>query len=193
LPSKLLNSMLLNQPLSSHQAQYAEIAIADLGDFQIVIPTTNRSAQSTPLTQGLSISQREYSTAGWVVHKDHLVGTLAHLEMGASGDDGGVLKPIRRLGAGVPVAFEVWSRRPLPRCVRVHAVLTCEFRNEPYPYCGVFRGCLPKFVKIYATEGAPRYDSLLKVRQLLIDEAEFIAQNRDRLKHVPFYQKQFNL
>lgn len=185
--------MLLNHPLSFPKAKYSEIAIADLGDFQIVVPTVNRLASSAPLIQGLPTTKREYSTEGWVVHNDRLVGNLVHLEIGTTTDAAGIFKPTRRLGPGVPLAFEVWSRRSLPRWVRVHAALTCEFRQEPYPYCGLFRHCIPKFVRVYAAEGAPRHDSILKVRQLLIDEAAFIAQNRDRLKQVPFYREQFRL
>jgi hypothetical protein len=188
-----IQTMLLNHPFSFLQSRVSEIAIADLDGYQIIIPTASKPAGRPFLAKGMTAARREYGPEGWIVYRDRIVGTLTHLEIGATTDETGLLPPLKRLGPAVPIAFEGRSRRSLPTGVSAHAVLSCRLNHEPLPYCSLFRQQRPKFVRIYTVQSSHPREHLLKVQQLLIDEAAFVAQNREHLKNIPFYQEKFGL
>lgn len=183
--------MRLNHPFSSPQSAVTEIVAADLDDFQIVIPTAFKSRSSWQKL--LPSAQRQYGQEGWIIHQGKVIGSLNHLEIGDLTTEGNLFKPIKRLAPAVPVSFEIRSRRLLPYRVSMDAKFCYQFRDEPWVHYAVFRNVLPKFVRMYSVQSSHRRQVILKARQLLIDEAEFVAKNRDQLKKVPFYREKFNL
>lgn len=182
----------LHQPpfLKSH---LAEVVAADFGTFQIIVPTATRpispSARSLPIT----VPKREYSREGWIIYRDRVVSSLFELEVGEIVAEECPFKPIKRLGPGVPLAFETRSRKSLPKAVSVAATFSCQHPEMATPYCSVFRNLSPAFVRIYPIQNLNRKSLLDKAKQLLVEKAQFVAQNREHLKQIPFYREKFNL
>lgn len=182
----------LNRPhfLKTH---FDEVAIADFGAFQMAVPTVVKPAELTLSPQILKHSQREYSREGWVICRDRSVGTLSALEIAPVAAPDSVFQPIRRFGPAIPVAFEVYSHQPLPVAMTREAQFSCHWDHGKTPFCTVFRQISPRFTRVYTVPNWRRFRVVGRVKQLLIDEAQFIAQHRDHLQQVPFYRQRFGL
>ncbi|NET37063.1 MAG: hypothetical protein F6K19_34400 [Cyanothece sp. SIO1E1] len=175
------------------KANWVEVAAADLGDFQIVVPTANKVVSHPLASTHISIPKREYSREGWVIYHNQIISTLFALDVGEIVVEGCPFKPIKRLGPAVPIAFETRSRTPLPSQVIGTANFSCQVKNETLPYCSVFRQMLPRFVRLYPNQQLQREQILSKVEQMLTEESQFVAKYREQLKQVPFYREKFNL
>ena len=184
--------------LSSHyfpfpKVRVVEVVVADFGDFQIVVPTHNQPQKRSIGLAFLTAPQRDYSREGWIVCRHTVVGALTQLEIGTIAPEGCPFKPIKRLGPAVPIAFETRSHHPLPALLADNASFSCRLQDEAAPYCTVFRDVLPRFVRRYTLKSQHPEQIQRIVQQLLQEEAQFIQQNREHLKHVPFYREQFDL
>ena len=174
-------------------SRFVEMVAADFGSFQLVVPTATRSVSDSCLSMPIAFPKREYSREGWVIYLGRVLCRLFELEVGEILAEGCPFKPIKRLGPALPVAFETRSRNSLPLPVASMARFSCRFKGEATSYCSVFRKLSPMFVRIYPIQHWQRKQILKRVKQLLIEEAEFVAHHGEQLKHVPFYRDGFNL
>lgn len=184
--------------LSSHyfpfpKVSVIEVAVADFGNFQLVVPTRNQPQTRALGLALLTVPLRNYSREGWMVCRDKVVGALTQLEIGTIAPEGSPFKPIKRLGPAVPIAFETRSHRPLPALLADNASFACRLKDEAAPYCSVFRNVLPRFVRRYTLKSQHPHQIQRIVQQLLREETQFVQQNREHLQHVPFYREQFDL
>ncbi|MGF1521509.1 MAG: hypothetical protein ACFBSF_04220 [Leptolyngbyaceae cyanobacterium] len=175
------------------KSSFAEVVAADLGDFQIIVPTAAQAARSASRSLLLTVPQRQYSREGWIVYRDRVVSRLFALEVGEITTEGGLFRPIKRLGPAVPLAFETRSCKPLPKSVMDANTFSCQYPESATPYCSVFRNLAPVFVRIYPAPNLHRKFLVDKAQQLLTEKAQFVAQNREHLKQIPFYREKFNL
>lgn len=96
----------------------------------------------------------------------------------------------QRLSVSIPVSFQTVGSRPLPQQVSSQAAFTYQSPEDPFPYQAAFHQVVPRFTRIYPFQG---HDAVLAtVDQMLHDEALFLEKNYDRLKHIPFYQNNFD-
>ena len=184
--------------LSSHyfpfpKVSVIEVMVADFGDFQIVVPTRNQAQKRSIGLAFLAAPQRSYSREGWIVCRHQVVGALTELEIGTIAPEDSPFKPIKRLGPAVPIAFETRSHHPLPELLVENARFSCRLKGEAASYCAVFRNVSPRFVRRFTLKSQQPEQIQHVVQQLLREEARFIQQNREHLKHVPFYREQFDL
>ena len=184
--------------ISLHQPPFLksrliEVVAADLGHFQIIVPTATKAVSPSGRSLPLAVPKREYDREGWIVYRNQVVSRLFELEIGEIVPEGCPFKPIKRLGPAVPIAFETHSRKPLPKPIADLATFSCQAPDTATPYCSVFRHLAPTFVRIYPIHNSHRQSLLDKAKQLLIEKAQFVAKNRDHLKQVPFYRENFNL
>ncbi len=184
--------MLLNQRFSASLLSITEIAVADLGAFQIIVPTFRPAVDNSFKLTGSATSRRTYSTEGWVTYQDAIIGTLAHLEIGDTSEPS-PWRSLKRLGPAVPLTFEIKSPRSLPSALLTQSTLAYQFHHELIRYYALFQNIQPHFVRIYSVSGAQPQQLLLKARQCRIDVAQFVAQNREHLQRVPFYREAFGL
>ncbi|NET35134.1 MAG: hypothetical protein F6K19_24425 [Cyanothece sp. SIO1E1] len=185
--------MISSDPRLSSKPGFIEVVAADLGDFQIVVPTSTQVVRSSFFLTHITTPKREYSREGWMIYRDQIVSSLFELEVGEIALENCPFKPIKRLGPAVPIAFETYGHNPLPSQVTGVASFSCQFKDGALPYCSVFRQLLPRFVRLYSIPQLHQEQILGKVKQLLVEEAQFVAQHREQLKQVPFYREKFNL
>lgn len=96
----------------------------------------------------------------------------------------------QRLSVSIPVSFQTVGSRPLPQQVSSQAAFTYQSPEDPFPYQAAFHQVVPRFTRIYPFQG---YDAVLAtVDQMLHDKALFLKQNYARLRHIPFYQNNFD-
>ncbi|MGF1459210.1 MAG: hypothetical protein ACFBSG_09305 [Leptolyngbyaceae cyanobacterium] len=174
------------------QVSPTEIAIADLNEFQFVVPTF-KGALSWPDSDLHVSPPRQYAQQGWVVYDERMVGTLRHLTIEAPSTFSPLCQPIKRLGPAVPLRFEIQSTRALPAAINQQAAFAYQFREPPLTYHSIFHRVQPRFVRIYPMGSLRSQHILSQTRQFLSEEAQFIQQNREQLKNVPFYREKFNL
>ncbi|NER78567.1 MAG: hypothetical protein F6K42_03120 [Leptolyngbya sp. SIO1D8] len=170
---------------------FDELAIADTKHFQIAVPSTQKVVERKLSSNLIPISKRIYQTQGWLIYNHEVIAQLNGFQIGEAASENSVFKPIRRLAPSIPIAFEARSAQPLPTQVSTQATFACSIPGISLPYNTVFRQSIPRFVRVYPFQ---ENDSPLdKVGQMLIDEATFISQNHEKLKQIPFYQKNFGL
>lgn len=184
--------------LSAHRpdlfkTHFDEIAIADFGPFQLAVPTTTTSLESTPQSQRLVPPKRHYSDEGWVIYRDRLVGTLSALTIGQAPTASELFQPIQRFSPAIPIGFEVHSHQPLPIAISQSAQFACPWQDVKFQYLTVFRHVSPRFTRVYVVLNWQSLPVINQVRQFLIEEAQFIAANRKNLQQVSFYRKRFGL
>ena len=182
----------LHQPPFS-KSHLAEVVAADFGNFQIIVPTEVQTERASVQSLRLAVPKRNYSREGWIIYRDRVVSRLSELEVGHIVAKGCPFKPLKRLGPGVPLAFEAHSRKSLPGVVTAAAVFSCHYPHTATSYCSVFRNLSPVFVRIYPMQNARRQSLLAKAKQLLVEKAQFVAQNREHLQQSPFYREKLNL
>lgn len=185
--------MLSAQRPDLFKTHFDEIAIADFGPFQLAVPTTTTSLESSPQSQRLVPPKRNYSGEGWVICRDRIVGTLSNLEIGEAPTASGIFQPIQRFSPAIPVAFEVHSRQPLPVAISQLAQFACPWQDAKSQYFTIFRHVSPRFTRVYAVLNWPYFPVINQVRRFLAEESQFIATNRKNLQQVPFYRERFGL
>lgn len=170
---------------------FDEIAIADLQFCQIAVPTTTQTIKRCMSLGQMPMTKRIYQTQGWLIHNHQIVAHLDELKLGQVRPQNSLFTVIQRLAPAIPISFEVRSSQPLPEPILSQATFACELSKADFPYHMIFRHRLPRFVRIYPLRGK---DSLLdRVKQMLLAEDAFIAQNYKLLKRIPFYQNSFGL
>lgn len=175
----------------SSKSLFNEVVIADLGSFQIAVLTTTQLVQRPIFSARVPVPERTYQTQGWLIHNQHMIAHLDGLQIGPIFSDDGPFNPLRRLAPAVPLSFEVHSSHALPSQVTQQAAFACQIQTADFPYHTIFRHISPHFVRIYPF--GQRTNLLKIVKQLLADEADFVSQNREQLKQVPFFQTRFGL
>lgn len=168
-----------------------EVAIADLRNFQLAVLTG-----SHPGNRGANFSdalrvKRVYQDQGWLIWNGEAIAHVSGLEIGALDAEPSPWTLPQRLAPSVPISFETHSCEPLPPQVSDRAVLKCQVPQTRLPYQVVFRSIAPRFVRIYPFD--MRASLAARAAQMQIEEADFIAENREHLRQVPFYRMQFDL
>lgn len=174
---------------------FNELVIADFKTFQIAVPTRSNLVKKRIFSTWITIPQREYATHGWLVWQQKVVALLQGLQVGP------VVLPqeqaefpfqvARRLSASVPISFQTRASCVLPDVIAIQAAFTYQCPGEMFPYRAAFHQIAPRFARIYPFLGnGPLFAT---VEKMLHDEALFISQNYERLKHSPFYQENFDL
>lgn len=200
---------------------YEQVVVADFSEFQVVVPTTTKPVKKRVLSVWITVPNRVYASYGWLIgHAPkgqcrqstradapirQIIAMLQGLHLGpiasltvspvvSSGVSSGAsaAEPfplVQRLSASIPVSFQTVGSRPLPQQVSSQAAFTYQSPEDPFPYQAAFHQVVPRFTRIYPFQG---HDAVLAtVKQMLHDEALFLEQNYDRLKHIPFYQNHF--
>ncbi|MEL6381012.1 MAG: hypothetical protein AAFQ89_00780 [Cyanobacteria bacterium J06626_18] len=158
------------------------------------MPTATQPVSPSARSLPIAVPKREYSREGWIIYRDRLVSRLFELEVGEIVvEEGCPFKPVKRLGPGVPLAFETRSRKSLPKAISAAATFSYQHPEMANPYGSVFRNLSPAFVRIYPIQNLNRKSLLAKAKQLLVEKVQFVAQNREHLKQIPFYREKFNL
>lgn len=192
--------------------QFDELAIADLTDFQIAVPTTAKDINRPFFSAQLPVPQREYAPYGWLILGRRVAGQIDQLRIGALesyplesySTEGrktaekvaeAIFKPIKRLTASIPLSFQLESPCPLPCVLAARGSFAYQFPGEPFPHRAIFRQIVPRFVRIYPFWPSATQNSALlnAVDRMLADEAAFIAKNYEQLRLVPFYRDRFDL
>jgi hypothetical protein len=183
--------MVYSPPDQSSKSLFNEVVIANFGPFQIAILTTTQLVKRQVFSAQVPVPERTYQTQGWLIYDQQLIANLEGLEIGTIFSEDGPFNPLRRLAPSVPLSFEIQSSRALPASVTEQATFACELQGADFPYHTIFRNLSPHFVRIYPF--GQRTNLLRNVKQLLEDEADFVAQNHKQLKQVPFFQTRFGL
>ncbi|MEL7504993.1 MAG: hypothetical protein AAFN18_21270 [Cyanobacteria bacterium J06554_6] len=169
--------------------QFDQIVIADLGPFQIAVPTTAKLVRKPFFSSWLPVPERSYSSQGWLVYNGTVTARMSAVKLGNITLESSPLPPIQRLSPGIPVDFQSTSAASLPEAVAAQAMLACQLGGERGAYHAIFRQQVPKFVRIYPYGAATALAA--QVKHMLASEAQFLAQNRHRLEQLPFYQAYF--
>ena len=172
---------------------FNEVAIADLGSFQIAVLTGRQSNQTFPTSVDVLKSKRIYQEQGWVIWENQTIAHLSGLNICPVDSNQNAIswELPRRLAPSVPISFEVQSDEPMPSPVLSQAIMTCALPDTKNPYHTIFRLVAPRFVRIYPFNSRNRLAEM--VVQMKLDEAEFISNNYEYLKQVPFYREHFGL
>ncbi|MDJ0707252.1 MAG: hypothetical protein QNJ46_28590 [Leptolyngbyaceae cyanobacterium MO_188.B28] len=170
-------------------ASLHEIAIADLTQFQIMIPTGVIKLQRPK--NPLGTSKRIYGDAGWVYQSGRIIGLVQGLRLQSIVSDSSPFKISPRLSTGIPVSFEISAHQPLSEAIAANARFLYRFEQEPGVYFALFQNIKPRFVRIYSFQSSSVLEKLAE--QFLVDERNFIQQRQSQLTNVEFYREQFNL
>ncbi|MEM9266294.1 MAG: hypothetical protein AAGA46_12285 [Cyanobacteria bacterium P01_F01_bin.13] len=183
--------MVYSPSQQSSKSLFNEVVIADFGAIQIAVLTIAQPVKRRIFSTHVSVPERTYQTQGWLIYNQQIIAHLEDLKIGSIFPDDEPFSPLYRLSPAVPLSFQVYSSHTLPLQVTKQATFACELQGADFPYHTIFRNIAPHFVRIYPF--GERTNLLKNVKQLLQDEADFINQNRDRLKQVAFFQKRFRL
>lgn len=174
---------------------FNELVIANFKTFQIAVPTLANPVKKKIFSAWITVPQRDYATHGWLVSGQKVVALLQGLQIGPvvlpQKQAEAPFQVARRLSAAIPISFQTRASYALPNPVSAQAAFTYQCPGEIFPYRAAFHQIAPRFARIYPFLGN---DTLLAtVEKMLNDEALFISQNYERLKHSPFYQENFDL
>lgn len=174
---------------------FNELVIADFKTFQIAVPTRSNPVKKRIFSTWITVPQRKYATHGWLVWQQKVGAFLQGLKLGP------VVLPqaqvelpfqvARRLSTSIPISFQTKASCVLPEVIAAQAAFTYQWPGEMFPYRAAFHQIAPRFARIYPFLGNGAL--LATVETMLHDEALFISQNYERLKHNPFYQENFDL
>lgn len=171
--------------------QYQEVAIADFTHFRIAVLTTTQQVMKKLCSVEISVSKRCYQTQGWIIFNGGVVASFDKLALGDINANNPSFGSIRRLGAALPVSFEVSSTQALPTELSACASLSCNVPDAEYPYLSLFHQLRPRFVAVYPfTLGESLVD---RAKQMELDMHQFVQQNSHHLQQVPFYKDNFDL
>lgn len=171
--------------------QYDQVAIADLRDCQLIIPTTTQVVSKAIFSTWVDVPKRLYASEGWMVASGETISALHGLAFDTNIADGTPFKLSQRLGPGIPISFESRSMRSLPASLLAQATVSCWFPETSIPFYSVFHELKPRFVRVYPwTKCIPLSEI---VAMMLADEKQFLEANYTRLRTIPFYQEQFGL
>lgn len=170
---------------------FREIVIADLADFQILVPTDiiKISKKNNPLN--LPKKQRIYSKQGWVHLNDQIIGQVQGLRIQSIANHNFPFKINPRISSGIPVSFEISTSQPLPQEISGKALFRYQFEELPGFYYAMFQNIKPRFVRIYTLQ--LKSTLLEQIQQFFSDKEDFIREHYAQLKNVDFYRKQFHL
>ena len=174
-----------------HDRQFKHLTIANFRDFQIVVPTMTKMVEKQILSARVSVPEKIYDPQGWLISQGKIVAYIKGLEVGSVFSERSPFEPVRRINPSIPVSFEVESTNSLPTEVLRQAAFACQFEDEVFSYHALFKNVVPRFAKIYSFD--TNNSVLDRVKQMLQAETMFITQNYERLRRVPFYQKNFGL
>ncbi|WP_017326919.1 hypothetical protein [Synechococcus sp. PCC 7336] len=169
----------------------SEVAIADLGGFQVVVPTSTIASEPRTTFQQVSVRKRIYDSQGWIVSDGRIAATLHSLKVGAIAPAGLPFAPIERIAPAVPLHFEVKTIRPLSAAIARWACFQFQYHGQMHCFNTVFRNMKAQFVKVYPFEDVLTVAET--VQQLLKDEYQFVSDRRESLARVPFYRERFGL
>ena len=172
-------------------ASFGEMAIADLAQFQIMIPTEVIKLRKSNTPLGLSISERIYADKGWVYQSGRMLGKVQGLRLHSIAMDSSPFKITPRLSAGIPISFEMSAHHPFSEAIAAKALFRYQFEQEPGFYYALFKDIKPRFVRIYPLQSSSPLEKLAE--QFLHDEDTFIQRHQAQLMTVDFYREQFNL
>ena len=170
---------------------FDEVAITDFNQFQIAVLTTTQMVNRYTFSASVPVPERIYQTQGWLICDQKIVAHIEELKLGFVFSSESPFSSIGRLAPSIPVSFEVKSSRPLPIQLHPQAAFVCEVPDTAFKHHAVFREISPRFVRLYPF--CEDSSLLEKVRTMLKEEKIFIAKNYERLRHIPFYQKNFGL
>ena len=173
----------------SLRAHFNEIVIANFGSFQIAVLTTTRLVQQKIFSASEPEPERIYQDCGWLIYNGQLTANVDGLVVGATA--AGPFKSVNRVAPSVPISFEVQSSHTLPTPVANAAIFACLIEGAAFPYHTVFRSMLPHFARVYPFK--QKMTILSHVHQFLNDEANFIDQNYNQLKKIPFFRARLGL
>ena len=182
----MLANRLPSESLPDHPQE--EVVLANFGTWQIAVPTTQTLVKKHLFSVAVPLPERTYFSQGWAIYQERIFSSLRELKVGSVARTDSPFKHSPRLSPGVPLDFELVGDRALPTPVTLLAQFVCDWDGE---FCGAFRGVRPRFVRIYPFAGLPSLEHA--VRQLLVAERAFVADNRDRLSQIPFYRESFDL
>ena len=168
-----------------------EIAIADLVQFQIMIPTDTIRLRKPHNPLGLSIPERIYADRGWVYQSRRMIGQVQGLQLQSIVNNSSPFKISPRLSAGIPVSLEISAHQPLPDKIAAKALFLYQFEQDPGFHYALFQNIKPRFVRIYPFQSSASLGEMAE--QFLTDEINFIQQRQSQLTNVEFYREQFNL
>ncbi len=178
-------------PNQSTKPLFDEVVIADFGPFQIAVLTNKELVKRRIFSSSMPVPKRTYQTQGWVIYNQQLIAHLTDLTIKPIFSEDSTFKPVYRIAPAVPLSFEIQGSQPLPSQITKQATFACELPEADFPYHTIFRNVSPHFVRIYCF-GTRTY-LLKQVREMLQDEMNFVAQNREQLKQVPFFQTRLDL
>jgi len=177
------------------QRDFNELVIADFKAFQIAVPTRANLVNKRVFSAWIPIPQRDYAAHGWLVCQQKVVARLQGLQVGPvvslQAQAESPFQVARRLSVSIPISFQTKASEVLPKSVSTQTAFTYQCPGEMFAYRAAFHQIPPRFVRVYPFLGN---DVLLAtVEKMLNEEALFISQNYERLKHSPFYQENFDL
>lgn len=156
----------------------AEVAICDLGLFQILVPTEKQWSfrQRKGLGWLLPKRKRVYRDCGWVFYDDQVIGGLSGLRLHPLVDhsptaDSSMVDSSEQLALGQPLSFEVSSQLPIPQAIANQALLLYQFNPSPELHHALFRNLVPQFVRIYPFRSSA---SLERLTRKFLREEKFI-------------------
>ncbi|MEM9162925.1 MAG: hypothetical protein AAGC54_07640, partial [Cyanobacteria bacterium P01_F01_bin.4] len=84
---------------------FDQVVIANLGPYQIAIPTTSRLVKKRFFSAWVPVPERIYATYGWLICDQKIVAHVKGLQIESANTAMAPLKSIKRLTASVPVSF----------------------------------------------------------------------------------------
>ncbi|MBP0000733.1 MAG: hypothetical protein J7641_17340 [Cyanobacteria bacterium SID2] len=157
---------------------FQEIAMADLLQFQIAIPTGTVKNHKNSL--GLSTPKRIYSDRGWVHLSSQIIGRVQGLRLKSISRNDSPFKISPRLSNGVPISFEIAAQQPLPEFILFQALFCYQFETSSSFHYALFQNIKPQFVRIYSLES--KADLAAQFEIFLINKKDFMRQHKTRLK-----------
>ena len=140
--------------MSSSDGLAAEIAICDLGLFQILIPTEkhwlrHESTHSRKNRWSLPKRTRIYRDRGWAFYQHQIMGHLTGLQFDPLVPPQSSLPTHRNLEVGQPISFEMSSQMMIPEAIAQRALFQYQFNPDPTLHYALFQNIIPQFIRIY--------------------------------------------
>jgi hypothetical protein len=166
--------------ISSRDALAPEIAICDLGLFQILIPTEKqwfqqRQAQSRKNRWSLPKRRRVYRDRGWFFSQGQIMGNLTGLQFDPLVPPNSSQPKVKSLEVGHPISFEMSSQYVIPEAIAQRAAFRYQFNPDPTLHYALFQNLIPQFIRIYPLRSTASLNKLAQ-KFLLEKQTTFKAQ-----------------
>ena len=166
--------------ISSHDALASEIAICDLGLFQILIPTEkhwfrHESTHARKNRWSLPKRRRVYRDRGWAFSQNQIIGNMAGLQLDPLISPKSSLPKYQKLEVGQPLSFELSSQRPIPEAIAQRALFRYQFNPDPTLHYALFQNLIPQFIRIYPLRSTA---SLTKLARKFLQEKKTVFKAR---------------